>query len=80
MPDSGSIDAVLTIDEAGHYVDANDAALDLLGVTLSELRAGGIDVTPAVSVVVGANDLLGLCLAHLTATSSVGNWSAWARM
>ena len=43
MPDSGSIEAVITIDKAGHYVDANDVALELLGVTLSELRTSAPD-------------------------------------
>jgi PAS domain-containing protein len=31
-------EAVIRIDAAGRYVDANDAALELLGVTLAELR------------------------------------------
>ena len=43
MPESESIEAVITIDKAGHYVDANDAALELLGVTLSELRTSAPD-------------------------------------
>jgi PAS domain S-box-containing protein len=43
MLDPGSTEALITIDKAGHYVDANDAALELLGVTLSELRTSAPD-------------------------------------
>jgi PAS domain S-box-containing protein len=43
MPNSESIEAVITIDKAGRYLDANDAALELLGVTLSELRTSAPD-------------------------------------
>jgi PAS domain-containing protein len=39
MMELGSTEAVIRIDAAGRYVDANDAALELLGVTLAELRA-----------------------------------------
>jgi PAS domain-containing protein len=39
MMELGSTEAVIRIDAAGRYVDANAAALELLGVTLAELRA-----------------------------------------
>jgi PAS domain-containing protein len=38
MTEPGTTEAVIRIDAAGRYVDANEAALELLGVTLSELR------------------------------------------
>ena len=38
MTDSETTEAVIRIDAAGRYLDANQAALDLLGVTLAELR------------------------------------------
>lgn len=51
MPDAQPIEGVITIDKAGHYVAANPAALDLLGVSLAELRAsepGRFAVQPAI--------------------------------
>jgi PAS domain S-box-containing protein len=42
-PDDQSAVAVITLDAAGHYVDANPAALELLGISLSELRASAPD-------------------------------------
>jgi PAS domain-containing protein len=42
---------VIALDAAGRYVDANAVALDLLGVTLAELRASGPDrfaIRPAI--------------------------------
>jgi PAS domain-containing protein len=38
MTEMGTTEAVIRIDAAGRYVDANEAALELLGVTLAELR------------------------------------------
>lgn len=38
MTEPGSTEAVIRIDVAGRYLDANAAALELLGVTLAELR------------------------------------------
>jgi PAS domain S-box-containing protein len=51
MPNPQPIEAVITIDKAGRYLDANAAALDLLGVSLDELRAsepGRFAVQPAI--------------------------------
>lgn len=38
MMEPDTTEAVIRIDAAGRYVDANDEALALLGVTLAELR------------------------------------------
>jgi PAS domain-containing protein len=38
MAEQGTTEAVIRIDAAGRYVDANETALELLGVTLAELR------------------------------------------
>ena len=43
MPEEDSAEAVMTLDSAGRYVDASAAALDLLGVSLAELRASAPD-------------------------------------
>src|SRR5260221_8083069 len=43
MTDEDSGEAVITLDAAGHYVDANPAALRLLGVSLAELRVSAPD-------------------------------------
>ena len=43
MPEDEETEAVVTIDAAGHYVDANAAALRLLGVSLAELRTSAPD-------------------------------------
>jgi PAS domain-containing protein len=43
MTDEESGEAVLTLDAAGHYVDANAAALRLLGVSLAELQVSAPD-------------------------------------
>ncbi len=37
MPDELATEAVISIDSDGRYIDANSAALDLLGVSLAEL-------------------------------------------
>jgi PAS domain S-box-containing protein len=41
MPEQQRTEAVIMLDAAGRYVDANAAALGLLGVSLEELRASG---------------------------------------
>jgi PAS domain S-box-containing protein len=49
MPQPQQTEAVIVLDAAGRYVDANQAALELLGVSLDELRASAPDrfsVTP----------------------------------
>jgi PAS domain-containing protein len=43
MPKPQSTEAVIELDVAGHYVDANAAALELLGVSLAELRVAAPD-------------------------------------
>ena len=43
MPDPHATEAVITLDAAGRYVDANAAALDLLGVSLAELLTSAPD-------------------------------------
>jgi PAS domain-containing protein len=43
MPEQQATEAVLTLDTAGRYIDANAAALDLLGVSLAELRSSAAD-------------------------------------
>ena len=43
MPARDPIAAVITIDAAGRYLDASPAALDLLGVSLAELRSSERD-------------------------------------
>jgi PAS domain-containing protein len=43
MPEQQPTEAVITLDTAGHYVDANPAALELLGVSLAELRISAPD-------------------------------------
>jgi PAS domain-containing protein len=43
MPKPQSTEAVIELDVAGHYVDANAAALELLGVSLAELRTSAPD-------------------------------------
>src|SRR5437660_473169 len=43
MPDHQASEAIITIDAEGRSVDANEAALDLLGVTLAELLASPSD-------------------------------------
>jgi PAS domain S-box-containing protein len=43
MPEEQSTEAVILLDAAGRYVDANDAALQLLGVSLDELRTSPPD-------------------------------------
>ena len=53
MGDEQTTEAVIAIDATGRYVDANTAALDLLGVSLAELRESAPDrfsVRPAVHV------------------------------
>jgi PAS domain-containing protein len=43
MPERYATAAVITIDAAGRYVDASPAALELLGVSLAELRSSDRD-------------------------------------
>jgi PAS domain-containing protein len=43
MPEDDETEAVITIDAAGQYLDANTAALRLLGVSLAELRTSAPD-------------------------------------
>jgi PAS domain S-box-containing protein len=43
MPEDEETEAVITIDAAGQYLDANPAALRLLGVSLAELRTSAPD-------------------------------------
>jgi PAS domain-containing protein len=43
LTEPGTTEAVIRIDAAGGYVDANEAALELLGVTLAELRESPSD-------------------------------------
>ena len=43
MPEEESAEAVITLDAVGRYMDANAAALELLGVTLAELRTSAPD-------------------------------------
>jgi PAS domain-containing protein len=43
MPKHQGSEAVLTLDTAGRFIDANLAALELLGVSLVELRASAPD-------------------------------------
>ena len=43
MAEEESAEAVITLDSVGRYVDASAAALDLLGVSLAELRASAPD-------------------------------------
>lgn len=43
MPEPEAAEAVITVDQAGQYVDANPAALELLGVSLAELRTSAPD-------------------------------------
>jgi PAS domain S-box-containing protein len=43
MPEQQQAEAVIVLDAAGRYVDANAAALGLLGVSLEELRASAPD-------------------------------------
>lgn len=43
MPTPGSDEAIVWMDSAGRYIDANEAALDLLGVTREELLASPSD-------------------------------------
>jgi PAS domain-containing protein len=43
MPDHPTPEAVLSLDIEGHYLDANAEALDLLGVSLEELRTSPPD-------------------------------------
>jgi len=43
MRDQQTTEAVIAIDATGRYVDANAAALDLLGVSLAELRTSAPD-------------------------------------
>jgi PAS domain-containing protein len=53
MGDQQTTEAVIAIDASGRYVDANAAALDLLGVSLAELRRsapGRFSIRPAVDV------------------------------
>lgn len=38
MTEAGATEALIRIDAAGRYIDANEAAIELLGVTLDELR------------------------------------------
>ncbi|MEA2674366.1 MAG: hypothetical protein QOI92_1558 [Chloroflexota bacterium] len=52
MPEDQSIEAVVELDMAGRCIDANAAALELLGVSLDELRAappGQFAVRPTVA-------------------------------
>jgi PAS domain S-box-containing protein len=43
MPEPNAIDAVITLDKNGQYLDANAAALELLGVSLAELLRSAPD-------------------------------------
>ena len=43
MPEPQTTEAVIALDVAGRYVDANPAALDLLGVSLADLLASAPD-------------------------------------
>jgi PAS domain S-box-containing protein len=43
MPEQPPTEAVIMLDAAGRYVDANAAALQLLGVSLGELRTSAPD-------------------------------------
>lgn len=43
MGEPGATEAIIGIDAEGRYLDANDAALELLGVTLAELRQSSSD-------------------------------------
>lgn len=43
MPDAHPTEAVISIDETGQYTEANAAALELLGVSLAELRRSAPD-------------------------------------
>ena len=43
MPNPEPIDAVVLLDTAGHYLDANAPALELLGVSLAELQSSTPD-------------------------------------
>jgi len=43
MPNPEPIDAVVLLDAAGHYLDANAPALELLGVSLAELQSSTPD-------------------------------------
>jgi PAS domain S-box-containing protein len=53
MREPEATEAVIAIDTEGRYVDANAAALDLLGVSLAELRISALDrfaVRPMIDV------------------------------
>lgn len=53
MREQQTTEAVITIDATGQYVDANAAALELLGVSLAELRTSPSDrfaIRPAIVV------------------------------
>jgi PAS domain S-box-containing protein len=53
MPEQQATEAVITLDADGRYVDANAAALGLLGVSLAELRASAADrftILPTIDV------------------------------
>lgn len=43
MPDANTVEAVISIDQTGQYIDANAAALEMLGVSLTELRRSAPD-------------------------------------
>jgi PAS domain-containing protein len=43
MPEPQATEAVITLDADGRYVDADRAALELLGVSLADLRASAPD-------------------------------------
>src|SRR4051794_5445139 len=43
IPEQQGSEAVLTLDTAGRFIDANPAALELFGVSLIELRASAPD-------------------------------------
>jgi PAS domain S-box-containing protein len=43
MSEYNATDAVIAIDPAGHYLDATPAALELLGVSVAELRSSAPD-------------------------------------
>lgn len=52
MPDHPTPEAVISLDAEGRYLDANAEALDLLGVSLEELRTsapGRFAIRPSVS-------------------------------
>ena len=53
MSNPEPIEAVISLDAAGHYLDANPSALELLGVSLAELQSSTPDrfaIRPTIAV------------------------------